>query len=582
MLKRGAVFAFEGPDGVGKTTLVSAAEQILKGLSHSVLAVSFPGRAAGTLGAHIYDLHHRPAEHSLRALTPDALQVLHIAAHVDTIQSVIRPHVEGGGIVLLDRYWWSTWVYGLLGGVQISSLKRMIALERAYWGRLAPQAIFLVTRPSADINPDERPAFIQRVREYDKLARQAARSPVLRVDNCGDISSVAAIPVRVILDNLRSSALSDHIGLRNPITGSAPSLNELQMPLYGDGVESAGPTPGPSTPDLPSVWSPLIPPKPTAVFDTYWRFATERQAIFFRRLKGVKSPWTEDAILHRYKFTNAYRASDRVSQYLIRQVIYAGDQSPRELFFRILLFKFFNRIETWQRLVAALGEPSAKTFVVSTYDKVLTTILESGDPIYSGAYIMPSGGARWGEARKHRMHLRLLDQMLSEGLPERVLAAPAMRDAFDLLKTVPTLGDFLAYQYVTDLNYSSAMDFSESEFVVPGPGARDGIRKCFSSLGDLTEADVIRFVHEHQQEEFDKRQLPFKSLWGRQLQLIDCQNLFCEVDKYARVYHPDVKGNSGRARIKQRFRPAQTPLSYWFPPKWGLNEHIGDVGEAAV
>jgi hypothetical protein len=58
------------------------------------------------------------------------------------------------------------------------------------------------------------------------------------------------------------------------------------------------------------------------------------------------------------------------------------------------------------------------------------------------------------------------------------------------------------------------------------------------------------------------------------LQLIDCQNLFCEVDKYARVYHPEMTGKSGRSRIKQRFHPKASPIDYWYPPKWGLNERI--------
>ena len=79
----------------------------------------------------------------------------------------------------------------------------------------------------------------------------------------------------------------------------------------------------------------LYPLRPTEVYDTYWRFAYERQEIFFRRNEGLPPPWTEDPIFMRYKFTNAYRASDRVSQYLIKHVIYRGDQSPEELFFRI-------------------------------------------------------------------------------------------------------------------------------------------------------------------------------------------------------------------------------------------------------
>src|SRR4051812_26195126 len=66
----------------------------------------------------------------------------------------------------------------------------------------------------------------------------------------------------------------------------------------------------------------LAPARLTAVFDSYWRFAAERQAIFFRRIEGARAPWTNDPILGTYKFTNAYRASDRVSQYLIRSVIY--------------------------------------------------------------------------------------------------------------------------------------------------------------------------------------------------------------------------------------------------------------------
>src|SRR6266705_3048098 len=58
-------------------------------------------------------------------------------------------------------------------------------------------------------------------------------------------------------------------------------------------------------------------PKPTKVYDTFWRFAAERQEIFFRRLEEFPPPWTCDPILNEYKFTNAYRASDRTSQFLI-------------------------------------------------------------------------------------------------------------------------------------------------------------------------------------------------------------------------------------------------------------------------
>src|SRR6266567_4787398 len=87
----------------------------------------------------------------------------------------------------------------------------------------------------------------------------------------------------------------------------------------------------------------------TPVFYAYWRFAAERQSIFYRRLSRTVGALTDDPVLRSFKFTNAYRASDRVSQYLIRNVIYRDDLPDDEtnLFFRILLFKLFNKIETW-------------------------------------------------------------------------------------------------------------------------------------------------------------------------------------------------------------------------------------------
>jgi hypothetical protein len=79
---------------------------------------------------------------------------------------------------------------------------------------------------------------------------------------------------------------------------------------------------------------------------------------------------------------------------------------------------------------------------------------------------------------------------------------------------------------------------------------------------------------DHQEEHFARLGLRFAGLRGRRLQLIDCQNLFCEVDKYARVAHPDVQGISGRTRIKQAFRPVGEPMPAWFPPKWGINDGL--------
>jgi hypothetical protein len=328
----------------------------------------------------------------------------------------------------------------------------------------------------------------------------------------------------------------------------------------------------------------LAPAKITEVYASYWKFAALRQEAFFNRVKGLNSPWSNDEILNKYKFTNAYRAADRVSQYLIRNVIYNDrfPNSPKETLFRILLFKLFNKIETWELLLSEFETLTYEDYDFVAYNEILNTAMAAGERIYSAAYIMPSGGSYFGHQKKHTNHLKLIEFMIEEDTHEHLVAAKSMQQAFELIKRFPGLGDFLAYQLTIDINYSTIIDFSESSFVVPGPGAIGGISKCFSDTGGLNNVEIIKFMTDRQEIEFERFGLDFKDLWGRRLQLIDCQNLFCETDKYARVRHPDIKGSSDRVKIKQMFKSKPSRINYWFPPKWEINDRITNEYLAAI
>lgn len=321
----------------------------------------------------------------------------------------------------------------------------------------------------------------------------------------------------------------------------------------------------------------LSPIKVSPVYDTYWTFAAERQKIYFDRLNQQVAPWTSDPILQVHKFTNAYRAADRVSQYLIKHVIYREDlpSSNEEVFFRIMLFKLFNKIETWQLLEHSLGAITFKDYHFDKYDSILKQAMLQGKRVYSAAYIMPPGKIAYGYEKKHQNHLKLLEEMMANKLVDKIAKLKKMQSAFELIKSYPTIGDFLAYQFITDINYSEITDFSEMDFVIPGPGARDGLRKCFKNHAGLSEPELIKFMAINQEKEFDRLNLNFHSLWGRPLQLIDCQNLFCEVDKYSRLAHPEILGISGRTRIKQKFISTGSLQAPWFPPKWNINTKIG-------
>jgi hypothetical protein len=316
------------------------------------------------------------------------------------------------------------------------------------------------------------------------------------------------------------------------------------------------------------------------VYDTYWRFAVERLAVYYRRLVGGGSPWTDDPILRAYRFTNTYRAADRVSQYLIREVQYHPERSqePHEVFFRTLLFKIFNKIETWEGLEKARGPLSWASADLEAIDRTLSDLLQRRQAIYSAAYIMPA--PPFGAERKHTNHLRLLAQMMNDRLPERVRQASSLQAVYEHLLAYPGMGRFLAFQYAIDLNYSSLLDFPEEGFVVAGPGALDGIAKCFTSMAGRSAEDIIYCVTERQDDELAARGLPFPGLHGRRLQPIDAQNVFCEVSKYARVAHPEVAGVANRHRIKQGYLATTKDLPPpFFPPRWGLHfaEHVVSI-----
>src|ERR1700690_2485104 len=141
------------------------------------------------------------------------------------------------------------------------------------------------------------------------------------------------------------------------------------------------------------------------IHDAYWRFAAKRQRIFELRAREKPGPWTDDPILQRFKFCNAFRASDRVSQYLISKVIYGGqgaELATEDLFLRIVLFRLFSKESTWEALERATGGVTRATLDVQMLGDVLAE-LRSRQPIYTAAFILCAQDT-YGLREKHRNH----------------------------------------------------------------------------------------------------------------------------------------------------------------------------------
>jgi thymidylate kinase len=146
MSKAGQLIVFEGADGVGKSSISSGVSDMLRKRGNPVELLSFPGKIPHTLGELVYRLHHAPNALGIDSVTSVGLQTMHIAAHLDSIENTILPILETGTTLVLDRYWWSTFVYGVADGIPRDVLCALIQAEKLLWGSRLPTVLFYVAR----------------------------------------------------------------------------------------------------------------------------------------------------------------------------------------------------------------------------------------------------------------------------------------------------------------------------------------------------------------------------------------------------------------------------------------------------
>lgn len=308
-----------------------------------------------------------------------------------------------------------------------------------------------------------------------------------------------------------------------------------------------------------------------------WEFADKRQDLFYSKINPLSRTVT-DEIFKTYKFTNVFRASDRVSQYLINHVIYnpAYSKQEEDVIFRILLFKIFNKTSTWKLFISHWQQDLTLDLFKDNFDNFCdftTRLRDEGQTIFSNAYIMPSGF--YGFKYKASNLFAWLRRMLIEDQGvKKLMLMKSMKEVVKFMQSYPLIGPFLAYQYAIDLNYSECFNFSESEYVLPGDGCIRGLAKIHGLT--LLQAksiapSIIAAYYTNQHKHFDGLGLKFKNLFGRDLQWIDIQSLCCETDKYCRAAFPSQEG-FGRKRIKEHYNPSKEKIIYQFPPKWKIND----------
>lgn len=96
----------EGPEGGGKSTQALLLTEHLKSQGHDVLFTREPG------GTEIGDqIRHVIMSLDNKGMSPEAEFLLFSASRAQIVREVIRPHLEGGGLVVCDRFFDSSLAY---------------------------------------------------------------------------------------------------------------------------------------------------------------------------------------------------------------------------------------------------------------------------------------------------------------------------------------------------------------------------------------------------------------------------------------------------------------------------------------
>jgi dTMP kinase len=137
------LIVLEGPEGAGKTTQVGLLREWLATAGHKTLAFREPGGTA--VGDEIRKIL---LDHPSSDIVPRAESLLFMASRAQLVEREIAPALSAGAIVLLDRFFLSTYAYQVAGrGLpydQVGAANRLATAD------VRPDLTILLTLPVAD------------------------------------------------------------------------------------------------------------------------------------------------------------------------------------------------------------------------------------------------------------------------------------------------------------------------------------------------------------------------------------------------------------------------------------------------
>lgn len=283
--------------------------------------------------------------------------------------------------------------------------------------------------------------------------------------------------------------------------------------------------------------------------DLLFNYIKERHMIYKQKeIQKLVPPWTEDPILQKYKFTNVFRTLDPGTRYVLDFIFpqlkatsaYLGD-----VLFNLIIYRMFNKVQTFQ----IIGIQHLRTYSRENIEMPLRKIQENGESIFTNAFTVSGYSFVSFEKDKLARVSYLLSKIhkLVPQISEEIEIRKDSDTTYRLLKSLPGIGLFLAYQIAVDLGYWNSEYYDESIHVVAGPGCRAGINWIFTNRHNMTYEECIEYLVNIQAKKFQELGVDPKVLFedqdDDQLNLMAMENCLCEISKYLKAFY-----NTGRPR----------------------------------
>lgn len=294
-------------------------------------------------------------------------------------------------------------------------------------------------------------------------------------------------------------------------------------------------------------------------------YVKERYSIHIKKdFKHENKPWTKDPILRQYRFTNVRREHDIETQYLIRSIADNDFLSYRQKMLNIVLFRAFNKHQTFEIMGAPFKFEWAWTYKPAR-KKLLVYREENPEyTFFTNAYLS-SGFKRTLNTMFPQEDfvpgtvLRFLKHLNENDFFDKITSAKTQKEAFEAINSEKGIGEFLSYQIFVDFTYIKDFPFSENEFTVAGIGCKKGIDFLFNNRDGMSYEECVFWMRDNWENLTEEVDPDFKVVpedmmidlkhYDRVMNVMSLENCFCEFSKY---YKTTNNLGRPRSRYKQR------------------------------